>query len=124
MKLNIEEGAGAGVVLVLLLFTQQALAGGYTTINNTYVDKSSQAMGACALGQAASQFHPSIFSKHHQYGIGVGHCDGDSSENAVGFGYARVLERTNKHAYMLGGSIGRSTDNVTALGFGFNSHFD
>ncbi len=111
------------IVLVLLLFTQQALAGGWhsTTVNNTYIDKSSEAMGACALGQAAAQFHPSIFSNHHQYGIGVGHCE---SENAIDFGYAHVIERTNEHGIMLSGSIGRSTDNVTALGFGFNSHFD
>lgn len=114
-------------LILLLLFPTMVFASGYhsTTINNsTFVDKSSQAMGVCALGKAGAQFHPSIFSNHHQYGIGVGLCDGDTSESAVDLGYAHVIERTNKHVIMLGGSIGRSTDNVTAIGFGFNSHFD
>ena len=92
--------------------------------NNTYVDKSSEAMGACALGQAASQFHPSIFSKHHQYGVGAGVCDGDTSEQAVNLGYARVINKRKTHVDMFSINLGRSTDNVTALGIGWNSHFD
>jgi hypothetical protein len=91
--------------------------------NNTYVDKSSEAMGACALGTAQAQIHPTIDSKHHQWGIGAGFCEGDTEEKALALGYARQVSKGPKHYSLINFSLGRSSDEVTSIGAGFNWHY-
>ena len=119
------------VLLAIIYYTTADARGYHSTIvnnvnnvNNTYIDQSTEAMGACALGTAQAQIHPSIFSKHHQWGIGAGQCHGDTDELAVAAGYHHVLKRNGGHVQLIGGTIGRSTDEVTAIGFGYNNHFD
>jgi hypothetical protein len=120
-------------LIVISWYFNKAEAGGYNItknyvtnnyVENNYYNDSDEALSACALGVAAAQIQPSIFSKHHQWGIGAGNCSDHGSENAVAVGYHYVLRRSGKHAQLIGGTFARSTEEVNAIGIGYNNHFD
>jgi hypothetical protein len=136
--LGTKKGKMLGLVVVFIIIAvastyfnkAEARGWGNTTniTNNTYegdkYEGDEAAVGACALGTAQSQFHATINSNQWQYGIGAGHCEGRGREdNALSLGFAHRINRDSKHAMMGSFSIGRSSDEITAIGFGINGHF-
>lgn len=116
------------IIALVMSWFNKADAGGYHHVNNYTTNNytsnySSKAMGACALGTAQAQINPDVHSNDHQWGIGVGHCEGGSEENALAVGYASRVDTGANHKSMFNLSIGRSSDEVTAFGAGINFHF-
>jgi hypothetical protein len=137
MNLKVEVLWALGLVagmLMLMLYWDAAQARGYhvnnvtnvTNVTNNYLEENNDyAMGACALSKAADSFSPYVHSTHWQYAIGIGHCEGhDRQANAIDFGLARRILRDGGHVMMGSCSIGRSSDEITALGCGISGHFD